>query len=63
MQRHVLWISGFADVILDEYEKETKFSIEDLYPDLCIPVSANDEENQSENESLDMTCIIKHNLF
>ena len=42
MQRRVLWLSGMAELMLDEHEKNKNFSLEELFPDVCLPVDEND---------------------
>ena len=40
---------GIADLILDEYEKDKDFDLEDLLPGYCLAEEANEEEEDIED--------------
>ena len=39
---------GIVNLILDEYEKDNDFNLEELLPDLCLPEEDNNEEESIE---------------
>ena len=52
MQRRVLWLSGMAELTLDEYEKNKCFSLEELFPDAYLSKDENDSVADCDDASI-----------
>ena len=48
MQRHVLWLTGVADLMLDEHSKNKIFNLEEFFTDACMPMQQNNVELEAE---------------
>ena len=52
LQRRILWMSGIANKILDEYSKDKSFNLNDLLPDINLILVSN-----ADNEHGDDICV------
>lgn len=45
LQRRVLWMSGIADRILDEYDKDKNFNLQDVFSEIYLNTQVHTDED------------------